>query len=158
MIALVVCIADLSIIDLSWADENEAWTEIEKKGGNETWAGIFGNLGLLFFLIGNVYTPAKLLSTGNPALKEKLSEFLKFHVIFNVAAFACICLHALMAEAMNIPLIISLFLLIWLIVGGSMLKSQSGPGMKRSLHLLHTQQALFGIMILLLIIGHGVVD
>ncbi len=135
----------------------ESWTKMEKNG-NESASIIFGNLALLCFIIGNIYTPAKFLARKNSLVnrdaKKSLAGLLNVHIVFNMACFILTVIHSHYAGATSVFLILSLVLMTCLVIGGSFLKYMPKKDFSKRLYLIHTQQTLFGVTIFLLVLGH----
>lgn len=124
-------------------------------------SNFFGLTSALLFIAANAYYPAKLLArkfthyTKETALFFR--KYMKAHITLNLVAFLALVIHAHYAEERNIFLTGSFIVSIILTVEGLLMHYRLVPGMQRHLRLLHTQQLLFTIWILLIIIGHALV-
>ena len=118
-----------------------------------------GNLSMLLFLAANVYFPAKRLrlrySIKN--VQPYFNRLLVYHIWLNTAAFIAACIHCYVAQWGNNWLMLALYIMGWLTVGGFMMWIKYPPGkVKKGMYLLHTQQVLFFIMVFAMLKGHYV--
>lgn len=149
--------------DSSWAQviELEGWGEFEKSG-SEGWSVFSGYLALLLFIIGNLYTPAKWVikhrvSRDAQILKNNLKKLFKIHVQCNIWMFIFALIHMFTVSQGNIFLVLAMLVLAWLIVGGHLMQSKISmhKDFRKYMKILHAQQVLFGLVIVLLLIGHA---
>ncbi|MBF0234326.1 MAG: hypothetical protein HQK65_15000 [Desulfamplus sp.] len=118
-----------------------------------------GNLSMVLFLAANVYFPAKRIRL-KYAIKNVQSEFntlLVWHIWLNTSSFIVACIHCYVSMWSNDWLLAALFMMGWLTFGGFLMWFKFQPGkVKKGIYLLHTQQAIFFIMIFAMLKGHYV--
>lgn len=118
-----------------------------------------GNLCMVLFLAGNVYFPAKRIRL-RYKLKDVQTSFdtlLVFHIWMNTASFVTACVHCYVSLWSNNWLLVALFIMGWLTVGGFLMWIKYQPGkVKKGIYILHTQQILFFIMVFAMLKGHYV--
>jgi hypothetical protein len=123
-------------------------------------SSFFGFVGMVLFIVANAYYPARLISRRfRPLPKEVIvffRKYLKAHVVLNLIAFFAVTIHWHYSEEGNIFLIGCYILTIFLTVEGIVMHYRMVPEMQKQLRLLHTQQTLFVVWILLIVIGHSV--
>ena len=83
-------------------------------------------------------------------------KYLKAHVVLNLIAFFAVTIHWHYSEEGNIFLIGSYILTIFLTLEGIVMHYRMVPEMQKQLRMLHTQQTLFVVWVLLIVIGHSV--
>lgn len=118
-----------------------------------------GNLSMVLFLAANVYFPAKRLrlrySIKN--VQPYFNRLLVYHIWLNTASFIAACIHCYVTLWANNWLMLALYIMGWLTVGGFMMWIKYPPGkVKKGMYLLHTQQVLFFIMVFAMLKGHYV--
>ncbi len=75
----------------------------------------------------------------------------------NAASFIAACVHCYVTLWANDGLMLALYIMGWLTVGGFMMWIKYPPGkVKKGMYLLHTQQVLFFIMVFAMLKGHYV--
>ena len=119
-----------------------------------------GNLSTLLFLIGNVYYPARHIRLKyNPEKVQALfNKFLVYHIWLNTASFGVACAHCYVTLWSNNWLLLALFLMGWLTLGGFLMWIKYPPAkLKAGLYILHTQQFVFFLMIFAMLKGHYVI-
>lgn len=116
-----------------------------------------GNLCMVLFLAGNIYFPAKRIRL-RYSLKDVQPYFnrlLVYHIWLNTSAFVTACIHCYVSLWSNNWLILALFIMGWLTVGGFLMWIKYQPGkVKKGIYILHTQQVLFFIMVFAMLKGH----
>lgn len=118
-----------------------------------------GNLSMLLFLAANIYFPVKRIRLHyNPRnVQPFFNKFLVYHIWLNTAAFGVACLHCYITMWSNMWLMVALFLMGWLTLGGFLMWIKYPPGrIKKGVYLLHTQQIVFFLMIFAMLKGHYV--
>ena len=118
-----------------------------------------GNLSMLLFLAANMYFPAKRIRIHYNIKHVRLffNKLLVFHIWLNTTAFAVACIHCYITLWSNTWLMIALFLMGWLTVGGFLMWIKYPPGkIKKGMYLLHTQQVVFFLMVFAMLKGHYV--
>ena len=118
-----------------------------------------GVVGAILFIVANAYYPARLIAKKfRPWPKEVavfFRKYLKAHISLNLVAFLAVTLHGHFAEEKNIFLELCYLVTIFLTVEGLLMHYRVIPGMQKRLRMLHTQQTLFVVWILLIVIGHS---
>lgn len=119
-----------------------------------------GNLTMLLFLGANIYLPAKWLrlrySLKN--VQPYFNRLLVYHIWLNTAAFVTAGIHCYVSQWSNNWLLLALFIMGWLTVAGFLMWIKYQPGkVKKGVYLLHTQQALFFVLIFAMLKGHYVI-
>ena len=118
-----------------------------------------GNLSMVLFLAANVYFPAKRirLRYSLKNVQPYFNQLLVYHIWLNTAAFVTACIHCYVSLWSNNWLLVSLFIMGWLTVGGFLMWIKYQPGkVKKGMYILHTQQILFFVMIFAMLKGHYV--
>jgi hypothetical protein len=112
----------------------------------------------ILFLIANAYYPARLVAREFKPLPKPVVTFfrkyLKAHVWMNLVAFVAMIIHCHYAEENNIFLIATYLVTLFLTVEGIVMHYRLIPGEQKLLRMLHTQQTLFVIWIVLIFLGH----
>jgi hypothetical protein len=121
-----------------------------------------GFWGGILFIVANAYYPARLIAKKyfRPWPKDLIQFFkryLKAHMTLNLIAFLAILIHGHYAEERNIYLTGCFIVTVFLTVEGILMHYRVIPGIQRQLRMLHTQQTLFMLWVLLIIIGHSAV-
>jgi len=129
---------------------------------NELYRNIWGFVALGFFIAGCVYLVMRTLLRIDPAAYKgrfPLKKWLLIHE-WSFTGFAISgVLHWYYSERGNNFLHLALLALLWLTAEGYVLRYRlAGGTANRSLRLVHTQQALFIGLVLLLVIGHLFAD
>ena len=119
----------------------------------------FGILCLLLFVAANAYYPARLIANQFRPWPRNIAIFFKkyldIHMWMNVVAFVLMTLHAHFSEERNIFLYASLLVTVWLTFAGILMRSkQFSSDTKKQMRMIHTQQTVFVVWIVLLILGH----
>jgi hypothetical protein len=119
----------------------------------------FGILCLLLFVAANAYYPARLIANQFRPWPRNIAIFFKkyldIHMWMNVVAFVLMTLHAHFSEERNIFLYASLLVTVWLTFAGILMRSkQFSSDTKKQMRMIHTQQTVFIVWIVLLILGH----
>lgn len=118
-----------------------------------------GNLCMVLFLAANIYFPAKRirLRYGLKNVQDHFDKLLVYHIWLNTAAFITGCIHCYVSRWSNNWLILALFIMGWLTIGGFLMWIKYQPGkIKKGMYILHTQQILFFVMIFAMLKGHYV--
>lgn len=127
---------------------------------NGGWLGeITGILSLLLFVVANVYYPARLIANQYRPWPRDIAIFFKkyldIHMWMNVIAFVMMTIHAHCTDGRNIFLYASLLVTVWLTFAGILMRSKKFSGdTKKQMRMIHTQQTVFYIWLVVLIIGH----
>lgn len=118
-----------------------------------------GNLSMVLFLGANVYFPAKRirLHYNVKASQALFNKLLVYHIWLNTSSFLAACIHCYVTLWSNNWLMVALFIMGWLTVGGFLMWIKYPPAkLKKGMYLLHTQQILFFVMIFAMLKGHYV--
>ena len=124
------------------------------------WIGeITGFISLLLFVVANVYYPARLIANQFRPWPRNIALFFKkyldLHMWMNVVAFLLMTIHAHYTDDRNLFLYGSLFVTVWLTLAGLLMRSKKfSHDTKKQMRLIHTQQMIFVVWLLLLMIGH----
>ncbi|MEI6703086.1 MAG: hypothetical protein WCL71_06060 [Deltaproteobacteria bacterium] len=127
---------------------------------NREWIGEFtGLLSLLLFVVANAYYPARLIANQYRPWPREIAIFFKkyldLHMWLNVIAFVTMTIHAHFTEDRNLFLYASLLVTVWLTFAGLLMRSKKfSSDTKKQMRLIHTQQTVFFVWLVLLILGH----
>ena len=125
----------------------------------ETVSNFCGRTAAFLFIVANAYYPARIIARQfKPWSKETVlffRRYLKAHITLNLVALLALILHGHYAEERNIILTLSFVASVVLTIEGMLMHYRVVPSMQRNLRLLHTQQALFTIWIVLIVVGHA---
>ena len=126
----------------------------------EDFSNFCGLTAALLFIVANAYYPARLIARKfKPWPKELViffRRYLKAHITLNLIALLALILHGHFAEERNVFLTLSFIASVALTIEGMLMHYRVIPGMQRQLRLLHTQQALFTIWVVLIVVGHSI--
>ena len=129
--------------------------------GNDVWLSeVTGILSLLLFVVANVYYPARLIANQYRPWPRDIAlffkKYLEIHMWLNVAAFVLMNIHAHYTDGRNIFLYGSLLVTVWLTLAGILMRSRKfSSDTKKQMRMIHTQQTVFYVWLVLLIIGHS---
>jgi hypothetical protein len=152
-------------------DDHKRW-RVKKDGeGNETtgqtaaWLLVAANLTIAFSILikeGNRFLPL------NSQIKDSMKRFnqlqkkhlMRFHYVLNPIALCVAFFHFLLSSCRSSPLPEwGLILVTMMVFFGFILKFKVSPkGMRKFIYRFHTTPATFLIIILLLVVGHQIVD
>lgn len=127
---------------------------------NSEWIGeITGIVSLLLFVVANAYYPARLIANQFRPWPREIAIFFKkyldLHMWLNVIAFVLMTIHAHFTDERNIFLYASLLVTVWLTIAGILMRSKHfASDTKKQMRMIHTQQAVFYVWLVLLISGH----
>jgi hypothetical protein len=128
----------------------------------EHFSNFCGLTSALLFIVANAYYPARIIARKfTPWSKQTLTFFkryLKAHITMNLIALLTLILHGHYAEEQNIFLTGSFIVSVVLTVEGLLMHYRVIPGMQRHLRMLHTQQALFVVWVVLIVVGHSMLE
>lgn len=119
----------------------------------------FGIISLLLFVFANAYYPARLIANQFRPWPRDVAIFFKkyldLHMNINIVAFVAMTIHAHFSDERNIFLYASLLVTVWLTLAGMLMRSKSfSSDTKKQMRLIHTQQTVFLVWLVLLIVGH----
>ncbi len=119
----------------------------------------FGFVCLLLFVFANAYYPARLIANQYRPWPKDIAIFFKkyldLHMSINIIAFIAMSIHAHFSDERNIFLYASLLVTVWLTFAGILMRSKSfSSDTKKQMRIIHTQQIIFLVWLVLLIFGH----
>ncbi|MFZ4854767.1 MAG: hypothetical protein ACOYL3_00085 [Desulfuromonadaceae bacterium] len=119
----------------------------------------FGIVSLVLFVFANAYYPARLIANQFKPWPRDVAIFFKkyldLHMNINIVAFVAMTIHAHFSDERNIFLYASLLVTVWLTLAGMLMRSKSfSSDTKKQMRLIHTQQTVFLVWLVLLIVGH----
>jgi hypothetical protein len=125
----------------------------------EAISDFFGIVSLLLFVFANAYYPARLIANQFRPWPRDVAIFFKkyldLHMNINIVAFIAMTIHAYFSDERNIFLYASLFVTVWLTLAGILMRSKTfNSDTKKQMRLIHTQQTIFLVWIVLLLVGH----
>ena len=126
---------------------------------NSEWMGkIIGIASLLLFVVANAYYPARLIANQyRPWSMDVAILFKKYsdiHMWLNVIAFMLMALQAYITDDSNIFFYASILVSVWLAVAGLLKRSRRfSRDTRKQMRLLHTQQTIFVVWLVLLLWG-----
>ena len=126
---------------------------------NEGISDFFGFVSLLLFVFANAYYPARLIANQYRPWPRDIAIFFKkyldLHMWINVVAFVTMTIHAHFSDERNLFLYASLLVTVWLTIAGILMRSKNfSSDTKKQMRLIHTQQTVFLVWLVLLIVGH----
>jgi len=151
-------------------DHSGGQVEKDAKGNEVTgqiaaWLLVSANLTVVFSIItkgANRFFPLKpqtksLIKAFNQAQKKYL---MRFHFVLNPLAFGVATVHFMLSSCRSSPFPEGGFFLVTaMVVLGLMLKFRASPkSMRRGVYRVHTSSAAFPAVILVLVVGHLMVD
>ena len=121
-------------------------------------SSFFGVVGAIFFAVANAYYPARLIAREFRPLPKPVvvffRKYLKAHIWMNLVAFFAVTVHWRYAEEGNFFLTWCYILTVFLTIEGVVMHYRMVPGEQKLLRMVHTQQVLFVVWILLILVGH----
>ena len=121
-----------------------------------------GMVSMVLFLSANAYYPARLIANNFKPWSRNTSVFFKkyldIHMLLNILALLTLTIHGHYAQAdeRNIILSASFALTVWLVFAGVLMRYNVFHSMKKQMRLIHTQQTLFVVWVILIILGHSI--
>jgi hypothetical protein len=138
----------LFVVILFW-DRNRRLEEV---------SSFFGFVAAILFIVANAYYPARLIAREFRPLPKPVvvffRKYLKAHIWMNLVAFFAVTIHWHYAEEGNTFLTWCYILTVFLTIEGVVMHYRLVPGETKLLRMVHTQQALFVVWILLIVVGH----
>lgn len=133
---------------------------LDRNSRMEGVSSFFGLVAAILFIVANAYYPARLIANKFRPWPKHVAIFfrryLKAHITLNMVAFLAVTIHGHYAEESNIFLAGCFIVTVFLTVEGLLMYYRLVPGIQKHLRMLHTQQALFVVWILLIVIGHSI--
>ena len=124
----------------------------------EELSSFFGFLGAVLFIVANAYYPARLIAREFKPLPKSVvlffKKYLKTHIWMNEVAFFAMVIHCHYSEGTNIFLVGLYIVTVFLTIEGLVMHYRLVPGSQKLLHMLHTQQVLFVVWVVLIVLGH----
>jgi hypothetical protein len=122
-------------------------------------SSFFGYVAAMLFIVANAYYPARLIARKfKPLPKPVLVFFRKYlaaHIWMNEVAFLAMIIHCRYSEEGNIFLSGCYIVTVFLTIEGLVMHYRMVPGSQKLLRMLHTQQALFVVWVVLIVMGHS---
>ncbi len=119
-----------------------------------------GMVSMILFVSANAYYPARLIANNFKPWSREVSLFFKkyldIHMILNLIALLTLTIHGHYAPAdeRNIVLSAAFAVTVWLVFAGVLMRYNVFHSMKKQMRLIHTQQTLFVVWLILIIVGH----
>jgi hypothetical protein len=140
----------LSVVILFWNQSRD----MEKVGS------FFAYVSAILFLVANAYYPARLIARKYKPLPKPVviffRKYLKAHIWMNLVAFVAMIIHCRYSDETNIFLVGTYIVTVFLTIEGILMHYRLVPGEQKILRMIHTQQALFLVWVVLIILGHWV--
>ncbi|MBF0199666.1 MAG: hypothetical protein HQL32_18255 [Planctomycetes bacterium] len=118
---------------------------------------LFGGLAVIMMALNSIFVIIRLLLRRNPekysAMFDSKTGF-QLHIYSAVALLISFALHIAFSVEGNNFLHITIILLPWLFAIGCILKYRMGKGLSINIRLAHSQQILYCVLLILLVIGH----
>lgn len=127
-------------------------------------SSFFAYVAAILFLTANAYYPAKLIAKNFKPLPKNVvvffRKYLEAHVWMNLFAFLAVTIHMHYVESgeTNLILYACYIVTIFLTGEGLVMHYRMIPGEQKLLRMIHTQQTLFVIWIVLIVLGHVMAD
>ncbi|MBF0457188.1 MAG: hypothetical protein HQK99_04755 [Nitrospirae bacterium] len=119
-----------------------------------------GTIAAVLFIIANAYYPAKIITTQLIGHSKEISQFfqsyLRWHILLNLMGLWITLFHGHYAEERNVILQMSFLVTIWLSIVGAMMYFKWPYRYYREMKLVHSQQLMFYVWIVLIILGHSI--
>lgn len=121
-------------------------------------SSFFAWVSAILFFIANAYYPARLIARKFKPLPKPVvvffRKYLKAHVWMNLVAFVTLVIHCHYSEETNFLLVATYLVTIYLTLEGIVMHYRLIPEEQKLLRLLHTQQTLFVVWIVLIFLAH----
>jgi hypothetical protein len=123
-------------------------------------SSVSGFVSGVLFIVANAYYPARIIARQfRPVPKSVVSFFKKYlemHIWMNEVAFFAMIVHCHYSDEGNIFLTGLYVVTIFLTLEGLVMHYRLLPGEQKLLRMLHTQQILFVVWVLLIVVGHSI--
>jgi hypothetical protein len=127
---------------------------------NEELSSISGYISGLLFIVANAYYPARLIAKEFRPIPKSVvlffKKYLEMHIWMNEIAFFAMMVHCHYSDQGNIFLTGLYVVSIFLTLEGLVMHYRLIPGEQKLLRMMHTQQVLFIVWVLLIIVGHAI--
>jgi len=141
-------IIGLSIVILFW----------DQSRNREETSSFFAYVASILFLVANAYYPARLIAREFKPLPKPVvvffRKYLKAHIWMNLVAFVAMIIHCHYSEETGFFLIVTYLITVFLTIEGIVMHYRLLPGEQKLLRMIHTQQALFVVWVVLIFLGH----
>jgi hypothetical protein len=118
-----------------------------------------GIVGAILFTVANAYYPARLIAKKFKPWPKEITVFfrkyLKAHIYMNMIAFVAVTLHGHFAEERPVLLEVCYLVTVFLTAEGLLMYYRVVPSMQKKLRMLHTQQTMFVVWVILIVLGHS---
>ena len=132
----------------------------DKSREMEEVSSFFGFAAAILFIVANAYYPARLIAREFKPLPKAVvlffKKYLKAHIWMNEVAFFAMVIHCHYAEEMNVFLVGTYIVTIFLTIEGLVMHYRLIPGEQKLLRMIHAQQVLFAVWIVLIVLGHSI--
>ena len=132
-------------------DQSREWEEV---------SSFFAYIAAILFLVANAYYPARLISREFKPLPKMVvvffRKYLKAHIWLNLIAFVAMIIHCHYSEELNIFLVGTYIVTVFLTIEGIVMHYRLIPGEQKLLRMIHAQQLLFVVWIVLIVLGHSI--
>jgi len=116
----------------------------------------------LLFIVANAYYPARIISRQFRPLPKSVvlffKKYLEVHIWMNEVAFFAMVAHCHYSDQGNIFLTGLYVVTLFLTIEGLVMHYRLIPGEQKLLRMIHAQQVLFVVWVLLIIVGHSIDD
>ena len=123
-------------------------------------SSFFGFAAAMLFIVANAYYPARLIARNFKPLPKAVvlffKKYLKAHIWMNEIAFLAMIIHCRYSEEGNIFLIGCYIVTVFLTIEGLVMHYRMVPESQKLLRILHTQQVLFAVWVVLIVLGHSI--
>jgi hypothetical protein len=125
-------------------------------------SSFFGFAAGILFIVANAYYPARLIAREFKPLPKAVvlffKKYLKAHIWMNEIAFFAMIIHCHYSESegTNIFLDGLYIVTVFLTVEGLVMHYRLIPGEQKLLRMIHAQQLLFVVWIVLIVLGHSI--
>jgi hypothetical protein len=121
---------------------------------------LLGALTAVLFIVANAYYPSKVLVKKyigrSPEITRFFQTYLNLHIALNLLGLLLTFIHGHNADERNVILQASMLVTIWLSVVGAIMYWGKPAALYNKMKLIHTQQFMFVVWVLLIIIGHAI--
>ncbi|MEI7635822.1 MAG: hypothetical protein WCJ37_00825 [Syntrophus sp. (in: bacteria)] len=121
-------------------------------------SSFFAYVSAILFAVANAYYPARLISREFKPLPKMVVAFfrkyLKVHIWMNLVAFVAMIIHCHYSEELNIFLVGTYIVTFFLTIEGIVMHYRLIPGEQKLLRMIHAQQVLFVVWVVLIFLGH----
>ena len=123
-------------------------------------SSFFGFASGILFIVANAYYPARLIAREFKPLPKSVvlffKKYLKAHIWMNEVAFFAMVIHCHYSEGTNIFLTGLYIVTVFLTIEGVVMHYRLIPGEQKLLRMIHAQQVLFVVWVLLIVLGHAI--